>query len=120
VGGQTDTSTIHIHPHPAAISIAVLHSAMHQFAGRPEFVISDDTYCAATVSITHAAPASESEACGGVPTSASRCHTSDVAAVEHFGVDPWLPSFSPVTLVEIDLPYLFYSCSCMFPFSTHA
>ena len=33
---------------------------------------------------------------------------------------PWLPAFSPVTLVEIDLSYLFYSCSCMFPFSTHA
>ena len=92
----------------------MLHSALPQFAGRSAFVISDDTYCAATVSITHAAPASESEACGGVPTSASRCHTSDVV-----GVDPWLPSFSPVTQVEIVLFMLFLFFACFLSARMH-
>ena len=62
---------------------------------RPEFVINDDDCRAAisiSISITHTMPVSESAACGGVPASASRCHATDVVAVEHFGVDSMAPS----------------------------
>jgi len=55
-----------------------------------EFMINDDD-CRTAISITHTTPASEPAACGGVPASASRCHATDVVAVEHLGVNPMAP-----------------------------
>jgi len=54
-------------------------------------IIDDDCRAAFSISITHTTPASESAAYGGVPASASRCHATDVVAVEHFGVDSMAP-----------------------------
>ena len=63
---------------------------LHQAVRRLEFMINDDD-CRTAISITHTTPASEPAACGGVPASASRCHATDVVAVEHLGVDPMAP-----------------------------
>ncbi|KAG2660500.1 hypothetical protein PVAP13_1KG445400 [Panicum virgatum] len=97
---DSHTSTIHIHhahtPHRHPLTLHHTSSRRH----RPEFVISDDTCCAAAISITRAAPASESATYGELLALASRCHASNVAAVEHPGVDPMAPVLlagNPVT-----------------------
>jgi len=85
------------HPHPSTPHRPTAHGhhrhhALHAPVRRPEFVINDDDCRAAiSISITHTTPASESAAYGGVPASASRCHATDVVAVEHFGVDSMAP-----------------------------
>ena len=79
-GGQTDTSTIHIHPHPAAISITVLHSALHQFAGRSSR--SAMTTAARLSPSRTRCRRANSAACGRVTTSASQCHATNIVAIE--------------------------------------